>query len=240
MKLRYYLRGVGVGLILAVVVYSTMIIPRKYKMTDEEVLARARELGMVSEENTDVDLSALSGTPTPPEETGTPAPTGETGTPTPPEETGTPAPTGKTGTPTPPEEISPSPSGEKSPTPTPEKLPELTPSVSPEKNAGSTPTMPSMPTMPDSPTMPDMPTLPPESLLQETETKGEKISITVPLGMGSESLALELQKAGLVEDAMDFDHYLMQNNYALSIRPGTYRILPGATYEEIAKQVTAN
>ena len=177
---------------------------------------------MVSEENTDVDLSALSGTPTPPEETGTPAPTG------------------KTGTPTPPEEISPSPSGEKSPTPTPEKLPELTPSVSPEKNAGSTPTMPSMPTMPDSPTMPDMPTLPPESLLQETETKGEKISITVPLGMGSESLALELQKAGLVEDAMDFDHYLMQNNYALSIRPGTYRILPGATYEEIAKQVTAN
>ncbi len=235
MKLRYYLRGVGVGLILAVVVYSTMIIPRKYKMTDEEVLARAKELGMVERENTDVDLSALSGTPAPPEETGTPTPPKGTDTPTP--------------------------SGEESPTPTPQKLPELTPSVPPEKDANSTPvvpsasdtpaptvptvsdtpgtpSMPTMPTMPDSPTMPMMP--PPESSSQEIETNGEKISITIPQGMGSESFALELQKAGLVEDAVDFDRYLMQNNYALYIRPGTYRILPGATYEEIARQVTAN
>lgn len=239
MKLRYYLRGVGVGLILAVAVYSTIIIPRKYKMTDEEVLARARELGMVEEENMDVDLSALSGTPAPPEETGTPAPTGD-GTPTPPKGNGTPTP-----------------SGEEDPTPTPQKLSELTPSIPPEKEANSTPVIPgasdtpaptvsdtpgipSMPTMPDSPTMPEMPTLPPESLPQETGTDGEKISITIPQGMGSESFALELQKAGLVEDAVDFDRYLMQNNYALYIRPGTYRILPGATYEEIARQVTAN
>ncbi len=240
MKLRYYLRGVGVGLILAVAVYSTIIIPRKYKMTDEEVLARARELGMVTEKDTDVDLSALSGTPAPPEGTNPPAPTGDgTPTPTPPEKNTTPEPTKDSGTPTPMEKNgTPIPSGEENPTLTPEKLPDLTPGASTVMPDVSD--APGMPTMPVAPTMPNMPTLPPEPLPQETETTGEKISITIPLGMGSESFALELQKAGLVEDAVDFDRYLMQNNYALFIKPGTYRILPGATYEEIAKQVTAN
>ncbi|MDE7211621.1 MAG: hypothetical protein K2O03_09295, partial [Lachnospiraceae bacterium] len=86
MKLKYYLRGIGVGMILAVIVYSTIIIPRKYKMTDEEIKDRAQELGMVQREETDVDLSALTGTPSPNgEDAITPPPdvTGEAqGTPT--------------------------------------------------------------------------------------------------------------------------------------------------------------
>ena len=49
MKLKYYLRGVGVGLILAVVIYSTIVIPHKTEMTDDEIMARARALGRSEE-----------------------------------------------------------------------------------------------------------------------------------------------------------------------------------------------
>lgn len=45
MKLKYYLRGLGIGILVTAVIMG--IASGKRKMTDEEVRARARELGMV-------------------------------------------------------------------------------------------------------------------------------------------------------------------------------------------------
>lgn len=135
LKLKYYLRGVGVGLIIAVIFYSVIIIPKKYQMTDDEIQKRAGELGMVFEKEVelpkptqaDEDLN-LTGTPQPeatPDMSGTPTPSmTPTPEPTPtPSATPTPEPT-----PTPSATPTPEPTPTPSATPTPEPTP--TPSVS--------------------------------------------------------------------------------------------------------------
>ena len=49
MKLRYYLRGLGVGILVTAVI-MTVALSKKQPMTDDEVIKRAKELGMI--ENT--------------------------------------------------------------------------------------------------------------------------------------------------------------------------------------------
>lgn len=46
MKLKYYLRGLGIGILVTTVILSLASVGRK-NMTDEEVVKRAKELGMV-------------------------------------------------------------------------------------------------------------------------------------------------------------------------------------------------
>ncbi len=226
MKLKYYLRGIGVGLILAVVLYSTMIIPRKYHMTDEEVMNRAEELGMVKPEEPDIDLSALSGTPSP---TGegvlTPALTGEDVlTPSPEgDDVSTPVPTGD-------DAVTPVPTGEGADEP---QKPD--PPVPPEEPDGITP-LPTPTQMPPATVEPGLtePIAAPTAAVPD----GGKVGITVTPGMGSAEFAREAHRVGLVDNTEAFDNYLMKNGYASSIRVGTYSIPAGATYEEIARTVT--
>lgn len=49
MKLKYYLRGLGIGIVVTAII-MTVALGNKQPMTDEEVIARAKELGMI--ENT--------------------------------------------------------------------------------------------------------------------------------------------------------------------------------------------
>lgn len=136
MKLKYYLRGLGIG-ILVTVLLTTVASGNHRAMTDEEIKARARELGM-SESMVLADMQGGSTSgesdKTPeatvepektPDVTATPTPTPtatptETETPTPtPTETETPTPT-----PTPTATPTPTPTSTPSPTPTPTKTPE--------------------------------------------------------------------------------------------------------------------
>ena len=52
MKLRMYLRGLGLGMIVAALVLSFGLKDNKKTLTDSEIKARARELGMVEETGT--------------------------------------------------------------------------------------------------------------------------------------------------------------------------------------------
>jgi hypothetical protein len=52
-KFKYYLRGCGFGILLAVIVLAVAVHNRGGVMTDEKVIARARELGMVMPEDTE-------------------------------------------------------------------------------------------------------------------------------------------------------------------------------------------
>ena len=122
MKLRYYLRGLGIGILMTVVILTIAGLG-KDTMTDEEIKDRAKELGMVestvlsgmhtpnpgegTEETTEPKPSDMpketdvSNPTEEPEEEATPAPTEEPveeATPTPteePEEEATPAPEGE-------------------------------------------------------------------------------------------------------------------------------------------------
>ncbi len=46
MKLKYYLRGLGIGIVVAVIITSISM-GKRQPMTDEEIKARAAELGMI-------------------------------------------------------------------------------------------------------------------------------------------------------------------------------------------------
>lgn len=50
MKLKYYLRGLGIGIIVTTVILMISFSKREVKMSDEEVIARATQLGMVMKE----------------------------------------------------------------------------------------------------------------------------------------------------------------------------------------------
>ena len=91
MKLKYYLRGLGIGILVTIVIVAISGAGKK-TMTDEEIKNRARELGMVeSTVLSDIQNKEPEGTETPkpstePEGTETPKPTEE------PEKTETPKP----------------------------------------------------------------------------------------------------------------------------------------------------
>lgn len=50
MRLKYYLRGLGIGIVVTTVILAISFARQDSSMTDGEVIARARELGMVMED----------------------------------------------------------------------------------------------------------------------------------------------------------------------------------------------
>ena len=208
MKLKYYLRGLGIGILVTTVILSLAGVGRK-NMTDEEVVKRAKELGMVEStllsdlpdqtktdevRPTEPGISLQPETSEPEESTSTPE------TPAAPEETTT-----TPETPAAPEETTTTPETPAAPEETP-VAPEETP-VSPEDGN------------------PDIPA-------------GETVTLVIGRGESSTTVSKNLKKAGIVEDAAAFDRFLCNNGYDKKIITGTYEIPYGASEEEIAKIIT--
>ena len=58
MKLKYYMRGLGIGILIATIVLSFG--NKKERLSDKEIMAKARELGMImKEEDNDDDLEKV-------------------------------------------------------------------------------------------------------------------------------------------------------------------------------------
>ena len=222
MKLKYYLRGLGIGILVTTVILSLAGVGRK-NMTDEEVVKRAKELGMV-------ESTLLSELPdqTKAEEVRTPEPENS---PAPEETTTTPE------TPAAPEETTTTPETPAAPeetTTTPE-----TPAA-PEETT-TTPETPAAPeettTTPETPAAPEETPVSPEDGNPDTPT-GETVTLVIGRGESSTTVSKNLKKAGIVEDAAAFDRFLCNNGYDKKIITGTYEIPYGASEEEIAKIIT--
>lgn len=67
------------------------------------------------------------------------------------------------------------------------------------------------------------------------EPVGDIITIMVDKGNGSDTVARRLAEAGLVPNANEYDKYLMANGYDRRIAAGVHKIPKGASDEEIAK-----
>lgn len=72
----------------------------------------------------------------------------------------------------------------------------------------------------------------------ESTEPAETVTITVVKGDSSVSVSRDLEEAGLVESAKDFDRYLCNNGYDKRISVGTYEIPIGTSEEKITKIIT--
>lgn len=57
MKLKYYLRGLGIGIIVTTIILSISFSNRETEISEEEIIARAMQLGMVMQEDTELQTA---------------------------------------------------------------------------------------------------------------------------------------------------------------------------------------
>ena len=251
MKLKYYLRGLGIGMVVTALILGISDSHRQEQaaqtMTDDQIKERAAQLGMVdSSELTLAELQNSIKQPTQSspadadtdsketqEQDSTEVET-ETADATEASETQTTEALVTTAEPTAEPEVTSTPEVTKEPdrTAAPEatKEPEVT--VAPETT-----------TAPEQTAAPEIieETAAPEAAAEPEQAASEQprtVSITIMKGDTSGSVSRQLQEKGLVESAQTFDNYLCNNGYSRSINPGIYEIAPGTSREEIAKIIT--
>ena len=219
MKLKYYLRGLGIGMAVTALILGISFSGRQGQeaqtLTDEQIRERASELGMV--DSSELTLAALQNSAQS-QTTMEPEVTEESKLTTDPETTTEPEATAEPETTTEPEATA---------------EPEMT--TKPEVTAE-----PEMTTKPETTAEPEMTTKPEATKEPELITAPEQSQTTITIKKGSDSGSVSrvLYEAGLVENAKAFDNYLCNNGYSRSINPGIYEIAPGTSEEEIAKIIT--
>ena len=209
MKIRYYLRGLGLG-ILVTAIFFMVSGNNSQPMSDEMIKARAKELGMsesvvLSELSTEEETAEENTTEiTANEETTTEQVEVET---TVTEET-----------------VSEEPVSEETET-------EETSSEEAVSEDSTEETVVEVASQSSSTQEAEPEAETPENTASNTEP----VTITVNRGEGSDTVSRRLQEAGLVADAHEYDKYLMANGYDKRIGAGEHVIPAGATWEDIAK-----
>ncbi|MEE3467721.1 MAG: hypothetical protein VZQ83_04715 [Eubacterium sp.] len=68
--------------------------------------------------------------------------------------------------------------------------------------------------------------------------KGTEVKFKVRSGLLSSSVARELYEAGIIDDMWEFDHYIVRHNLGDKIIAGKYTLKVGDSYAKIAKAIT--
>lgn len=219
MKLKYYLRGLGIGMLVAAIIL-TVSGSTGAKMSDEAVRRRAAELGMVEKDKTvlgELGNETVSG------ETEKPESVAEAGSETEQPENNTEEPA----------EVA-----------EPEKTTGAqAESAEEDKNATQQQTEPSEEDADEQKPAQDI-----EERAEEVAERAEEIAENSPAGRvvtlevrrgdSSVSVARRAEGAGLVQSAADFDVFLCRNGYDKRISVGSYEITEGASEKEIADIIT--
>lgn len=79
-----------------------------------------------------------------------------------------------------------------------------------------------------------------EEEAKKQQATGEMVTITVNSGDYSDTVAKACEAAGLVKSASDFDKYLCDNGYSGRIAVGDHKIAKGSDYETIAKALCSH
>lgn len=173
MKFRYFLRGVGIGIVFATIIFSVAYRQSgNPKMTDQQVIERAKELGMVEPGTSIKDLLDNNSSKTEVETTS------DSGT-------------------------------ETSQVTEADTTTEVTTESATEATSEET-----------------------------TEQPEENVEITIGRGAASDTVCQQLQDAGMIEDAAEFDKYLIDNGYASRIRVGTHILSKGMDFHAIAEAIS--
>ena len=228
MKLKYYLRGLAVGIILTTLILTITGSAGK-NMSDAKIRQRAYELGMVDANSAkltdvvDVDPGKASEAPdnSKSEEASKPSESTKSGEASKPSESAKSEEASKPSESTRSEEVSKSSESTKSEDAS--KSSEGTKSEEASKSSESTKSEEASKSS--------------ESTNGGGTTGGDIIRFTIKSGDSSYTVAKGLAELGLVEDAVKYDKYLCDNGYSRTIRVGTYELTIMMTEEEIAKKI---
>ena len=210
MKLKYYLRGLGVGILVTTVILMIASVGKGRSLSDQEIMKRAEELGMVmaqEEKETDTPNSENMG-----DDSGTSEKPGEAAKPQPP---GDPEGQGDTQPPTEDET-----EGDAQQPTDPEAEGDAQQPTDPEAEGDAQ----------------QPPTGSEGDIGGETPpAAGTLIPVEVIAGDVSNTVCQKLLEAGLITDGEDFNRYLSDNDKDGLLAVGIHHIPMGATYEEIAE-----
>lgn len=78
----------------------------------------------------------------------------------------------------------------------------------------------------------------PSDKAQDTSNDNGKVRFEIGGGEYSDVICKKLQQANLIDNAEEFNKFLIANDYDNLILPGVYAIPKGSSYEEIAKLLT--
>ena len=70
------------------------------------------------------------------------------------------------------------------------------------------------------------------------EVKQESVELVITSGMSSYPVCQKLQELGLIDNAEEFDDFLIEKGYASKISVGTHTLRKGMTKEEIAYAIS--
>ena len=207
MRLKYFLRGLGIGIAVTTIILAISHSANR-RMSDSEVIERARELGMTyttaaqestsdngaSQENTkesdDTSSDDVSST-----------------------------------------EPSSSENESETETSTEEEASSVQETTSVRETTSAQPVTET--------------TTPQETTTQEPQTETENVTepeagtvvtytLTIASGMSSNTVCEMLKRAGIIENSVDFDNFLVGSGYADRIRVGSFEVNSGMSYEELA------
>ena len=221
MEKRYYFRGLGLGIIVTAVIMGIALSgSRQGQMTDDEIIARAKKLGMIEDSSL---LTSSDDEENEAEEAG--------------EQDAAEPETVK-----PPVKLDVAVAD-----PKPAEASEETPEAGGESSADTkseADTKPSADTKPAADTKPSADT---NEMTKQDDDKKETPSqatsaaaksVTIVSGDGSYTVAKKLAEAGVVNSAASFDTFLCENGYDKRLRTGTFQIPANAGNEQIARIVT--
>ena len=229
MKFRYYLRGIGFGIIFAALVFLVAFNTNKTgNLSDDEIRERAKKLGMVEadapikdlinsdkkNDSTDADTAENSSDKqTAADNTTT---TEQTATKTETEST--------TAT----EQVSTKTEADKT-----TAAEETTKETSTEKVTTEQQTTEQTTTSEDNKKEKS------DDKKADSKTDKEKqVEITINKGSSSYPVCQKLQELGMIDDAAKFDDYLIEHGYANRISVGTHKLTKGMDYHTIAELIS--
>lgn len=209
MKLRYQMRGLGIGIFVTALLMGVAT-NKGRPLTDAEIRAKAYELGMVDSDS--IRLTDLKGNTPLPQGTVPPEGTQQPGQTTAPEGTQQPGQTA-------------APQGTQQPGQT------TAPEGTQQPGQTAAPQGTHQPGQTADPQAPQKPA-------PDGGASGEAVTVIIMQGTHSYNVSVQLAEAGLIEDAFKFDSFLCNNGYAEKLRAGTYEIIPGTSEEQIARIIT--
>lgn len=212
MKLNYYLRGLGTGILAATLFFGVAGNGNEQVMTDSEILARAEQ---INKENAVLSGPGREDETLQPEETST-APAEE-------EELGMQDQTGQEETADPAQDVE-----TKDPEPEETGTQKAADDTLAGQQAGTE--------QPQNGQQPDT-----EERTPDNSTDGadqtEMIVITINSGDSSETVSKKVEQAGLVASAEEYNRFLCANGYDKKLNVGKHEIPAGADETEIAKRL---